>query len=88
MYDADRFYLVANTFERYSIGDRTPGLKFADDGSVTLYIGKDSPGPERQANWLPAPDAPFRPILRMYQPQEQILDGTYQLPAITKIVEA
>jgi hypothetical protein len=85
MYDADKFYLVANTINRYSIGDRTPGLKFADDGSVTLYIGKDSPGPDKQANWLPAPDGPFRPILRMYQPQEQVLDGTYQLPAITKI---
>jgi hypothetical protein len=85
MYDADRFYLVANAAQRYSIGDRTPGLTFADDGSVTLYIGKDSPGPNKQANWLPAPDGPFRPILRMYQPQEQVLDGTYQLPAITKI---
>ena len=48
-------------------------------------MGKDSPGADKESNWLPAPNAPFRPILRMYHPHEEILDGTYQLPAITKI---
>ncbi len=51
---------------------------------MTLYLGKDSPGPENESNWLPAPDGPFRPILRMYEPHKPILDGTYQLPPITK----
>lgn len=85
MYDAEKFYLVANPLHRYSIGDRTPGLKISADGSATLYMGKDSPGADKESNWPPAPNAPFRPILRMYQPHEEILDGTYQLPAITKI---
>jgi len=85
MYDAEKFYLVANPLHCYSIGDRTPGLKISADGSVTLYMGKDSPGADKESNWLPAPNAPFRPILRMYQPHEEILDCTYQLPAITKI---
>ena len=84
MYDGDKFYLVANPINRYSIGDRTPGLKVANDGSITLYLGKDSPGPDKQSNWLPAPDGKFRPIMRMYQPGDQILNGTYTLPAIKK----
>jgi hypothetical protein len=83
MYNVPKFYLVANPIQRYSIGDRTPGLTTGDDGSLTLYIGKDSPGKDKESNWLPAPDGPFRPILRMYQPQKAILDGSYTLPSIT-----
>lgn len=82
MYNVPKFYLVANSINRYSIGDRTPGLTMGDDGSLTLYMGKDSPGKDKEANWLPAPDGPFRPILRMYQPQKAVLDGSYVLPAI------
>jgi hypothetical protein len=85
MYDVPRFYLIANPINRYSIGDRTPGLQTGDDGSVTIFIGKDSPGADEESNWVPAPDGPFRPILRMYQPRNEILDGSYTLPAITKI---
>ncbi len=86
MYDVPEFYLVANPINRYSIGDRTPGLKYGPDGSVTLYIQKDSPGADKESNWLPAPQSgPFRPIMRLYQPKQQILDGTYVLPAITRV---
>ncbi|MGZ6639477.1 MAG: DUF1254 domain-containing protein [Solirubrobacteraceae bacterium] len=84
MYDVPDFYLVANPSERYSIGDRTPGLKTAADGSVTIYLQKDSPGPDKESNWLPTPPRAFRPIMRMYQPRKEILDGTYVLPAIRK----
>jgi hypothetical protein len=84
MYDVPEFYLVANPIDRYSIGDRTPGLRVADDGAVTIYMGKDSPGQDKESNWLPAPNGPFRPVVRMYQPRGEILDGTYTLPAITK----
>jgi hypothetical protein len=84
MYDVPDFYLVANPIDRYSIGDRTPGLKTAEDGSITIYLQKDSPGPERESNWLPTPAGAFRPILRMYRPRREILDGTYILPAITR----
>jgi hypothetical protein len=41
--------------------------------------------PADTSNWLPAPAAPFRPLLRLYQPQDAILDGTYQIPPITKV---
>jgi hypothetical protein len=85
MYDVPDFYLVANPIDRYSIGDRTPGLGTAEDGSVTIFMQADSPGPDRESNWLPTPKGRFRPVLRMYQPQKAILDGTYVLPAVRKV---
>jgi hypothetical protein len=86
MYDVPDFFLVANPIERYSIGDRTPGLQTADDGSLTILIQKDEPAtPEERANWLPAPAGPFRPILRMYEPDDAVFDGSYELPPIRKL---
>jgi hypothetical protein len=84
MYDASKFYLVANAIDRYSIGDRTPGLKIGDDGSVAIYVQRDAPNPGKQSNWLPTPDGRFRPLMRMYQPRAEILSGEYILPPITK----
>jgi hypothetical protein len=85
MYDLPDYYLVANPIDRYSIGDRTPGIEYGDDGSLTLTIQHDEPdeGIER-SNWLPAPEGDFRPILRMYEPGKAILDGTYEIPPITR----
>jgi hypothetical protein len=82
MYDLPDFHLVANPVNRYSIGDRTPSLHRDRDGSVTIIISREEPADT--ANWLPAPAAPFRPILRMYQPRASVLDGTYQIPPIKK----
>ena len=82
MYDLPDFYLVANPIGRYSIGDRTPGLRRDSDGSLTIVIQHDPPADT--SSWLPAPDAPFRPLMRLYQPQPAILDGTYKIPAIIK----
>jgi hypothetical protein len=85
MYDVPDFYLVANPIDRYSIGDRTPGLRTAEDGSVTISMQTDSPGSGKESNWLPTPEGRFRPILRMYQPQKAILDGSYVLPPVRKV---
>ncbi len=86
MYDLPDFFLVDNAIDRYSIGDRTPGLAHAPDGSLTIAIQRDPPeDPAARANWLPAPDGPFRPILRLYEPDEAVLDGRYVLPAITRL---
>jgi hypothetical protein len=84
MYDASDFYLVANAIDRYSVGDRTAGLLTDDDGSLTIYIQRDAPDNGKQPNWLPTPDGRFRPLMRMYQPRAEILNGDYILPAITK----
>jgi hypothetical protein len=56
MYDASDVYLVANAIDRYSIGDRTPGLLPDDEGSVTIYIQSDAPDFGKRSDWLPAPD--------------------------------
>lgn len=85
MYAPPDFYLVANRIGRYSIGDRTPGLRRGDDGSITIYIQKESPGGQKETNWLPSPGGPFRPILRLYQPRQEILDGSYVLPPIRSV---
>jgi hypothetical protein len=85
MYDVPDYYLVANPINQYSIGDRTPGLRYHDDGSVTIYLQHGSPGPDHEPNWLPAPGGPFRPVLRAYQPDPAILDGTYTFPKVRRI---
>jgi hypothetical protein len=85
MYDVPKFLLVANPIDRYSIGDRTPGLQAGDDGSLTIYIQHESPGPDKESNWLPTPAGDFRPIMRMYQPGPAVLSGEYALPPITKV---
>jgi hypothetical protein len=85
MYRPPDFYLVANPINRYSIGDRTPGLIYNEDGSLDIYLQHDSPGPENESNWLPAPKGPFRAAMRMYRPQEAILDGSYVLPPIRRV---
>ena len=82
MYDLPDFYLVANPIDRYSIGDRTPGLRRDGDGSLTIVIQHEQPADT--SNWLPAPAAPFRPIMRLYQPRAAVLDRDYKIPPITK----
>ena len=85
MYDTPEFFLVENPIQRYSIGDRTPGLHTADDGSLTIILQRDAPeDPDERANWLPTPEGDFRPILRMYEPHESVFDGAFVLPPITR----
>lgn len=85
MYDTPDYYLVDNPIDRYSIGDRTPGIQPAADGSLTLHLQHDPPTDEAErANWLPAPEGDFRPMMRMYQPLPAIFDGTYVLPPIVR----
>ena len=85
MYDANYFF-VANPINRYSISARQ-NLKANADGSVDLYIQKDSPGADKEANWLPAPAGKFILMMRMYWPDESppsIIDGTWTPPAAIK----
>lgn len=86
MYDTPDYYLVANPIGRYSIGDRTPGLATDADGSLTLTLQHDAPQePARRANWLPAPAGDFRPLMRLYQPRDEVLSGRYRLPPIVRV---
>ena len=83
MYDKDYFF-VANTMNRYSISLRQ-NLKFNADGSLDIYIQNDSPGADKEANWLPAPKDKFILMLRMYWPDTappSIIDGTWAPPPV------
>ena len=77
----DRF-LYANPLNRYSIGDRTKGLVYGRDGSLTLFIGSTSPGKENEANWLPAPPSKYSLVVRVYGPSEAAMTGKWKLPPL------
>jgi hypothetical protein len=86
MYDGAYFF-VPNPINRYSVSARQD-LKANPDGSVDLYIQKDSPGADKEANWLPAPAGKFILMLRMYWPNESnpsIIDGTWTIPPVRKV---
>ncbi|MBQ0139814.1 MAG: DUF1254 domain-containing protein [Kurthia sp.] len=86
MYNMPEFFLVANELNRYSIGDRTEGLHYERDGSLTIYLSNEKPSdPEKIANWLPAPAGQFRPILRLYLPKDEVLQANFTLPVAKKI---
>lgn len=86
MYDKRDFFLVANPLERYSLGDRTPGLQYEADGSLRLLFSAQPPADAAdQANWLPAPDGPFYLSLRLYVPGQAHLDKTFAYPPIRRI---
>jgi hypothetical protein len=85
MYNGEYFF-VANPLNRYSISARQ-NLKANADGSVDLYLQNESPGADKESNWLPAPKDKFILMLRLYWPKEKspsILDGTWKIPAVTK----
>jgi hypothetical protein len=85
MYKLPQRWLVDNPINRYSIGSATPGLKTADDGSITLYFSHESPGKDKESNWLPAQDGPFWLVLRTYGPGDAIQNGSYKLPQVQQV---
>ena len=89
MYDGKTQLLIENPIGRYLINSpMLPGMRKNADGSLTLYIQKASPGKDRQANWLPAPDGPVYLVMRLYWPKTEapsilpIGNGTWKPPAV------
>ncbi|MDE1179005.1 DUF1254 domain-containing protein [Paraburkholderia sp.] len=80
MYDLPARHLVANPINRYSIGDRTRGLKYAADGSLDIYVQHASPGADKVSNWLPAPEGAYDVIARIYGPEPSVFDGSWHFP--------
>jgi hypothetical protein len=76
--------MVENPIGRYAIGDRDK-LHYDADGSLTLYIQHDSPGGDKEANWLPAPGDDFNLFMRLYWPKKEALDGTWKAPAVQRV---
>jgi len=85
MYDPT-FNFTDNTLNRYSIGDRTKGLKKDADGGLTLYIQRSSPGKDKESNWLPSTQSgAFFLILRTYMPGVEIVEQKWAPPPVTEI---
>ncbi len=80
MYGQDQFF-VENPLQRFALGDRD-NLKFNPDGSLELYVQATSPGPDKEANWLPAPAGAFTMNMRLYLPRPEAIDGRWSPPAI------
>lgn len=77
--------MVANPINRYLINSpMLPGLVPDPDGGYTLYIQNASPGPDGESNWPPAPQGPFRLVLRLYWPKDVALNGQWQPPKPVK----
>jgi hypothetical protein len=86
MYDLPASLLVANPLNRYLINQpMLPQLAKDADGGVTIYIQHESPGTDKEANWLPAPTGPFWMVLRLYRPQEEAQNGTWTAPPLTRV---
>lgn len=82
--DSQRF-LVENPIRRYSIGDRTPGLRPTADGSIDIAVQYDAPADATlRANWLPAPGGAFQIALRTYLPRAELRAGTAAMPRIVR----
>jgi len=88
MYEIDKgWWFVPNALNKFTVSPRND-LKKNTDGSVTLYFQNESPGKEKEANWLPAPKGDFNLMLRMYWPEEtdpSILNGTWTPPKVVRV---
>ena len=90
MYDARSSYPIKNPLNRYVVGSDSKNMKFNANGSLTIYLQSENPGKEKEANWLPAPNGPFRLILRSYAPGDAMVESltnpkAYVPPAIVEV---
>jgi hypothetical protein len=83
LYDADG-YQVANPLNRFAVSSWMP-FKYGADGSLDLYFQNDSPGADKEANWLPAPKGPFNLTMRLYAPKSEALTGKWNPPPVTRM---
>jgi hypothetical protein len=83
MYEMPARLLVKNPLNRYLINSPMLNRLVRDaDGGITLHIQHDSPGKDREANWLPAPSGPFLMALRLYWPKPEALEGRWKAPPL------
>ena len=86
MYDGKTQLLIENPINRYLINSpMLPNLKMNEDGSLTIYIQKDSPGKDKESNWLPAPDVPIYVAMRLYWPKSEAISGKWMPPALVRV---
>jgi hypothetical protein len=86
MYDLPARLLVPNPLHRYLINSpMLPDLKREADGGLRLYVQHDTPGRDKESNWLPAPNGPFLVAMRLYWPKREALDGTWKVPPMQRV---
>jgi hypothetical protein len=85
LYDREGFQ-VANSLNRFAVSSWMP-FKYNTDGSLDLYFQNESPGKDKEANWLPAPKGAFNLTMRLYAPKSDALTGRWNPPAITRVQE-
>jgi hypothetical protein len=83
LYDTE-YFLAPNPANRYALLSRDK-FKHNPDGSMDLYIQKESPGADQQANWLPAPDGEFILMLRLYWPKDEVVNGIWVPPPVRRM---
>jgi len=85
MYDGKTQLLIENPINRYLLNSTMmENFVFDEDGSLTIYVQKESPGKELEPNWLPAPDGPFYAVMRLYGPKPEALEGKWVNPQLIK----
>jgi hypothetical protein len=85
MYDGKTQLFIDNPLDRYLLNSTMmEQYRMGKDGSLTLYIQKDSPGQGKDGNWLPAPDRPFYMVMRLYGPEAEALEGSWTPPPAVK----
>jgi hypothetical protein len=82
-YDTDG-YFISNALRRQALGDRDK-LVMNADGSLDVYVQADTPGGDKEANWLPVAGAPFTLLMRLYSPKAEVLDGSWTPPAVRRL---
>jgi len=84
MYDARNLF-ADNPLDRYAVGDRDE-LDYGDDGSLTIYMQRASPGEHKESNWLPTPkEGAFSLSLRLYWPKPEVLRDPWIPPAVERV---
>jgi hypothetical protein len=83
LYDGEGFQ-VANSLNRFAVSSWMP-FSYNPDGSLDLYFQNESPGTDKEANWLPAPRGPFNLTMRLYSPKSAALTGRWNPPAVVKV---
>jgi hypothetical protein len=86
MYELPASLLVANPISRYLLNSpMLPQFKRDPDGGLTLIIQNESPGKDKESNWLPAPKGPFIMYMRLYWPKEAALEGKWKAPPLKNV---
>lgn len=84
IYNSEHFFDI-NDIKRNSTGTKNKALKFATDGSLTIYVQRDRPAEDRIANWLPAPAGDFALTLRAYWPEDKLAKGAWSPPPVERM---